>query len=515
MLEAGQYRLVEVLGRGGTGEVWLAEDTTLGREVAVKLLRDEIAAPGAVERFRQEAWAAAVLNHPHVLSVYDFGQDQGRCYLVMELVRGRSLRAELAETGGPLPVEEACRYVRQAAAGLAAAHSAGVVHGDVEPGNLLLAESGVKVADFVLARAAGQADAASSDSGDSLETSSYLAPECGMGASAAPAADVYGLGCVLYELLCGRPPFTGKASAVAAQHIEAAPVPPRQPRPEISAGVSALVLEMLAKDATARPTAAQVAERLRAEHLGGGTPTVQEAPAEPLAARSDELSAARRQPRRTAALVAVSTAVVVAASAAVGYALFESADKSPASRPAPGTRHSPPPESTTSPKPEDSRPATSPTTPGQDERAETAEGEKKAREVREARKKATEARPESAAETPSPQNEAAEKQRRGAARRPPRGHKSGRRSPRRRRTKTPLNGARAPQRLCRRGPFSARSRRLRRRSAADRTPLSSGLSTAVTCGALPELSSVSGRGSRVHTPSICPGTAGGESRGGS
>jgi serine/threonine protein kinase len=114
MLAAGRYRLLEVIGRGGMGEVWRAEDTVLGRQVAVKLLLEDAAMLEAVERFRQEARTAAVLNHPHVLSVYDFGEEEGRCYLVMELVHGRSLRAELNERGGPLEVEEACRCAGQA-----------------------------------------------------------------------------------------------------------------------------------------------------------------------------------------------------------------------------------------------------------------------------------------------------------------------------------------------------------------------------------------------------------------
>ncbi|HCA85325.1 MAG TPA: serine/threonine protein kinase, partial [Streptomyces sp.] len=238
MLEAGRYRLVEVIGRGGMGEVWRAEDTTLNRQVAVKLLLGETAVPEAVERFRQEARTAAALNHPHVLAVYDFGEEQGRCYLVMELVHGRSLRAELTERGGSLPVEDACRFAQQAAAGLAAAHHAGVVHRDIKPGNLLLAENGVKVADFGIAQVVGQATAALTATGEMLGTSSYLAPERGKGASAGPESDVYALGCVLYELLCGRPPFTGNVPAVIYQHIEAVPEPPRQLRPEIPAGVA-------------------------------------------------------------------------------------------------------------------------------------------------------------------------------------------------------------------------------------------------------------------------------------
>ncbi|MGP3974085.1 protein kinase domain-containing protein [Streptomyces sp. 8N114] len=414
MLEAGRYRLVEVLSRGGTGEIWRAEDTTLGRQVAIKLLWDEAALPEARELFRQEAWSAAALIHPHVLAVYDFGEEQGLCYLVMELVHGHSLRVELAERSGPLAVEEACRYVRQAAAGLAAAHSAGVVHRNVKPGNLLLAESGVKVADFVSTRGVGRADAAPTSTGDQLGTSSYLAPEHGMGAPAGPAADVYALGCVLYELLCGQPPFTGEAGAVVSQHIEAAPVPPRRLRPEIPAGVSALVLEMLDKDVTARPTAAQVAERLKAGHRGVAIQGVwsREVPSEPPTVRTAQPSTSGRQPRRTAALLAVSVSVVLGASAALGYVFFGGDAGSPSSRPAPGTPDSSPPESSTPPKREAPRPATSPTMPGQDEDAGPVEGAgtvEDAKEAGEARKKTAEERPESTEEARNRQTEAGEK----------------------------------------------------------------------------------------------------------
>ncbi|MGP4002208.1 serine/threonine-protein kinase [Streptomyces sp. 8N706] len=237
-LAAGRYRLLEVLGRGGMGEVWRAEDTTLGRQVAVKLLLERLTVPDATERFRQEAQTAAGLNHPNVLAVYDFGEEQGRCYLVMELVAGRSLSAELAADRGPLEVEEACRLVGQAASGLAAAHKAGVVHRDIKPGNLLLAEGSVKIADFGIARIQGEGASALTTTGAVLGTSAYLAPERGMGRTAGPEADVYALGCVLYELLCGRPPFNGDAvAAVVYQHVDAAPVPPRQVRPEIPAAV--------------------------------------------------------------------------------------------------------------------------------------------------------------------------------------------------------------------------------------------------------------------------------------
>jgi eukaryotic-like serine/threonine-protein kinase len=267
---AGRYRLVELLGRGAMGEVWRARDTALGRDVAVKLLLEHTAAPDAVERFRREAQTAARLNHPNVVAAYDFGEEDGRGYLVMELVPGRSLRDELAERGR-LGVEEARRLAGQAATGLAAAHAQGVVHRDVKPGNLLLtAEDTVKVADFGIARAAAEAASALTTTGEMLGTTPYLAPERGMGADAESASDVYALGCVLYEMLCGRPPFTGEPAAVVYQHVDAAPQPPDGLRPEVPAELAEFILLMLAKDPAARPTTTQAARFLTGEPADSG-----------------------------------------------------------------------------------------------------------------------------------------------------------------------------------------------------------------------------------------------------
>ncbi|MFI8993367.1 serine/threonine-protein kinase [Streptomyces sp. NPDC053542] len=331
MLTADRYRLLEVLGRGGMGEVWRAEDTTLGREVAVKLLLERTAVPQAVERFRQEARTAAALNHPHVLAVYDFGEDEyeDRCYLVMELVEGHSLRDALAERDGPLEIDEACRIAGQAAAGLAAAHRAGVVHRDIKPGNLLLSGDGVKVADFGIARATGAAASALTTTGQVLGTLAYLAPERGMGRSAGPEADVYALGCVLYEMLCGRPPYaTDDVPAVVMyQHVGAAPVPPRQHRAEVPAAVEELVLRMLAKDPAARPTAAEAARSLGAPGVDADPPRHGvRTPAEPTAVHAahatQTLTSGTGRARRRAALTGLAAAALIAATTATGYALL-------------------------------------------------------------------------------------------------------------------------------------------------------------------------------------------------
>lgn len=204
MLVAERYRLDEPLGRGAMGEVWRATDQALDRPVAVKLLRadDDDA---AAERFRMEAQTAARLNHPHLVSMYDSGCHDGRFYLVMELVDGWSLAQELA-VHGLLDPQEAGAIGAQMAAGLSAAHLQGVIHRDIKPGNIMLTTNRiVKITDFGIARFADDASHTPTATGKILGTGSYLAPERAVGRPALPASDVYALGCVLYELLTGRP----------------------------------------------------------------------------------------------------------------------------------------------------------------------------------------------------------------------------------------------------------------------------------------------------------------------
>ncbi|MGP3980197.1 serine/threonine-protein kinase [Streptomyces sp. KR80] len=404
-LAAGRYRLLEVLGRGSMGEVWRAEDTTLGRQVAVKLLLETMGVPDATERFRQEARTTAGLNHPNLLAVYDFGEEQGRCYLVMELVAGHSLRAELAARSGPLDVEEACRLVGHVASGLAAAHEAGIVHRDIKPGNLLLADGSVKVADFGIARIQGAAATALTTTGEVLGTSAYLAPERGMGRAAGPEADVYALGCVLYELVCGRPPFTGDAvAAVVYQHVDAAPVPPREVRPEIPAAVESLLLRMLSKDPAARPAAAQVASWLRTAPAADLPVSLAEPKAGAAVALRQE--GRIRLPRRGTVLSGTAVAAVFAASVVAGHHLSTSGDTDAATPPrttGPAAPARPSPSPTTAwpartgnPEPalpvqqEHTGPA-APATPSRGEAAQqTAEADKQAAE--EARETAEEQR---------------------------------------------------------------------------------------------------------------------------
>ncbi|WP_248964048.1 serine/threonine-protein kinase [Sphaerisporangium perillae] len=264
MLLAARYRLDEPLGRGGMGEVWRATDEVLNRPVAVKLLLAEaVSSSSAAARFRQEAQATARLNHANVVAVHDFGEAGDRLFLVMELIEGRSLADHLAATG-PLSVAEVTRIGAQAAAGLAAAHRLGVIHRDIKPGNLLLTADGtVKVVDFGIARLADQAAAALTRTGLIVGTSTYLAPERALGGDAGPASDVYALGCVLYELLAGHPPFRGDTStAVLYQHVQVAPAPPRRLRGDLPPALDDLLMRLLAKKPDARPSADQTAHWL-------------------------------------------------------------------------------------------------------------------------------------------------------------------------------------------------------------------------------------------------------------
>ncbi|WP_455433180.1 protein kinase domain-containing protein [Streptomyces roseolilacinus] len=260
MLIAERYRLREPIGRGAMGEVWRAYDETLARPVAIKLLLTQESDPTAVQRFRLEARTAGRLNHPHVVSVLDFGEHDGRLFLVMELVEGGSL-ARLLKERGPLPAEEAAGITAQAAAGLAAAHQQGVVHRDIKPANLLLdADGSLKIGDFGIARFLDDPSAALTGTGQIVGTGLYLAPERALGKPAAPASDVYALGCVLYQLLTGRPPFQADTSiAILHQHLDAAVEPPGRLGFPVPSGFEEYLLRLLAKRPEERPTAHQVA----------------------------------------------------------------------------------------------------------------------------------------------------------------------------------------------------------------------------------------------------------------
>ena len=254
---AERYELLEVLGRGGMGVVYRAHDRVLDRVVAVKVLPlDRAQDPTAVARFEREALAAAALSHRNIVAVFDFGSDQETRFIVMEYLAGQSL-AQCVRERGALAVEVAVDVIAQVAAALAAAHEAGIVHRDIKPANVMLnADGHVKVLDFGIARLT--AGVSLTQTAMVIGSAAYLAPELCRGAPADARSDIYALGCVLYELLTGTPPFTGELpAAVVHQHLSAAPRSPRERNPAIPSSLGALCLAMLAKDPALRPQEAR------------------------------------------------------------------------------------------------------------------------------------------------------------------------------------------------------------------------------------------------------------------
>lgn len=275
-LLADRYRLGPILGRGGMGVVYRAHDEQLGRDVAVKLLDVGQAPQQALQRFRREAQFLAGLSHPNVVTVFDFGTDEDRAWLVMELLPGPTLQ-QLVEQRGPLPIDDVMRYGRQSAAALGAAHAAGITHRDVKPANLMLAADGTcKLLDLGIARLDGAAgtEPALTRTGTILGTVSYLAPEVITGEVPRPPADLYALGGVLFALLTARAPFQGdQVMAAMAQHVHA-PVPrPSTLRSDVPPDLDDLVHALLAKDPVARPTAVDVVSRLDGSPAAALAPT--------------------------------------------------------------------------------------------------------------------------------------------------------------------------------------------------------------------------------------------------
>jgi serine/threonine protein kinase len=242
----GKYLLTGRLGRGGMGVVYEAHDTLLERRVALKLV--SAAEPEAWRRCLREARAAARLNHPNVVALYEAEQRDGLCYLVMELVPGGSAQ-DVLQTRGALPWPEATRVIADACRGLAAAHAAGLIHRDVKPANLLRAPDGTaKLTDFGLARAAEQAGLPVTSSWRAGGTPQYMSPEQSRGEPLDPRTDLYSLGATYYALLVGRPPYPGSAPLPLLYAHCTKPVPdPRADRPEVPEGCAAVVRRAMAK----------------------------------------------------------------------------------------------------------------------------------------------------------------------------------------------------------------------------------------------------------------------------
>ncbi|MFE0175202.1 protein kinase [Streptomyces sp. NPDC059002] len=274
-----RYELGELLGSGGMGEVWRARDLRLDRAVAVKILLPERGADGRdgrdgteqgdraelLARFRREARVAASLDSPYIVAVHDHGDDAGSPYLVMALVEGRALHQVLRERGR-VPVDDALRWVADVCRGLAVAHDAGVVHRDIKPANIMVTgegpESVAKVVDFGIAKfvEARSTDPQLTRTGQlPFGSVLYMAPERFRGGPGDGRIDLYALGCVLYELLVGRPPFVGDAAGVMYNHLHDEPLRPSRARSELTPGIDRLVLGLMAKDPDDRPVDARAA----------------------------------------------------------------------------------------------------------------------------------------------------------------------------------------------------------------------------------------------------------------
>jgi hypothetical protein len=287
--QLGRYRIIAPLGGGGMGEVYRARDTSLERDVALKIISEKAAAgPDAARRFAREAQAASALNHPNIVTVFDVGACESGPFLVMELVAGQTLRALLTRQPG---AEDVTAIGRQIARALAVAHGAGIVHRDIKPENVMVRSDGyVKVLDFGLARVAPRtagpsattivaADPHSLHTGDTvMGTAAYLSPEQVRGEPVTSATDVFALGLVFYELATGQHPFAaGSMLGVIARMVSETPVPPSRVNPALPGAIDALILRMLDKDPHQRPDAAEV-DRTLAEAVEGGGATAVRVP---------------------------------------------------------------------------------------------------------------------------------------------------------------------------------------------------------------------------------------------
>jgi hypothetical protein len=303
--QVGRYRILGLLGAGGMGTVYRAHDPQLDREVALKFPRfdgpsEEVAR--RVERFRREARAAARVLHPNVCPIFDVGEHEGRLFVVMALVDGESLAQRLAARGRYEDVAEATALIRQVLDGLAAIHARGVIHRDLKPANILLDSAGrAIVTDFGLARPEAEAGQLTSE-GVILGTPAYMAPEQAAGQSdrIGPATDVYSLGVVLYQMLTGRPPFTGPVPAMLVQILRDEPPSPCEFRRDLDPALEAILLRTLRKDPTERyPDAQSLAKALDA--WAGGTPydpPAKPAPAPPAPPAPDPRSPLSPAPKR-------------------------------------------------------------------------------------------------------------------------------------------------------------------------------------------------------------------------
>ena len=243
-----RYKLGEMIGTGGMADVYIAQDTRLARQVAVKVLRSDLARdPSFVARFRKEALAAAGLNHPGIVAVYDSGEEPAP-YIVMELVSGHTLR-ELIHRGERVPLKRALEIGEGILAALEYSHERGIVHRDIKPANIMITDQGdVKVMDFGIARALADLGATLTSTWNIVGTAQYLSPEQALGEVADLRSDIYSTGCLLYEVLTGKPPFTGDTPvSIAYQHVSGVLIAPSAIQPDLPEGVDVILAVALAK----------------------------------------------------------------------------------------------------------------------------------------------------------------------------------------------------------------------------------------------------------------------------
>jgi serine/threonine-protein kinase len=327
---ADRYRLEREIGRGGMATVYLAADLKHGRKVAIKVLAPELSAMLGVERFQQEVAFAAGLQHPHILTVLDSGSGDGLTYYVMPFVEGESLRARL-DREGQLPVDQALELASEVARALDYAHRKGIVHRDIKPENILLADGQGMISDFGLARAIRAAGGTQlTQSGMTLGTPPYMSPEQLVGERELDGrSDIYSLGCVLYEMLAGQPPFSGPPQSLAHQHLNVEPRPVSDLRPAVPPELARALQRALAKAPADRfGNAGEFADALRsiappenAATLAMRTAGVGAAgpPAATTAAMRIEPAGWTPDPRRTAPMRVLGLAAVIVAAAAIGW----------------------------------------------------------------------------------------------------------------------------------------------------------------------------------------------------
>mgnify|MGYP000467463856 FL=1 len=244
-----RYKLGEMIGTGGMADVYVAEDIRLARQVAVKVLRSDLARdPSFVARFRKEALAAAALNHPGIVAVYDSGEEPAP-YIVMELISGHTLR-ELIHKGERVPLKRALEIGEGILAALEYSHQAGIVHRDIKPANIMITDHGdVKVMDFGIARALADLGATLTSTWNVVGTAQYLSPEQALGEVADLRSDIYSTGCLLYEVITGKPPFSGETPvSIAYQHVSGVVVPPSSIVKDLPTGMDTLLSVALAKN---------------------------------------------------------------------------------------------------------------------------------------------------------------------------------------------------------------------------------------------------------------------------